>query len=74
MSTPSHAARSDAGSVTSPGGELDAPGGETRGARRLADERAHGLVPRPQRVHDVRPDEAGAAGEEDGHESSKFCQ
>ena len=40
------------------GGELDAPRGEARRARRVAHERAHVLVPRAQRVHDMRPDEA----------------
>ena len=73
VSTPSHAARSAVGIGDVAGRELDAPGGEPRRARRVAHERAHVLVARAQRVHDVRPDEARAAGDEDGH-VSKFFQ
>jgi hypothetical protein len=56
--------------------ELDAPRRELCAAAAVADERAHGHVSRPQSVHDVRPDEARAAGDEDGQAFSfwKFCQ
>jgi len=46
----------------------------TGGAGGLAHQRSHRQLPRAQRVHDVGPDEAGPAGDEDRHEPSKFCQ
>src|SRR5947209_5268737 len=59
----------------SPGRPPGAPRGETSGVRGLAHERAHRRLLRPERVHDVRADEPGPAGDENGHESSpKFCQ
>ena len=39
-----------------------------------AHERAHVVLLRAQRVHDLRADEAGAAGDEDLHALAKFCQ
>jgi len=52
--------------------ELDAPRGEPSGASRIADERTHRELTRAEGVHDVRPDEPGAAGDENGH--SKFLK
>ena len=44
-------------------------------AGRLPHQRPHRCLPRAQCVHDVRPDETGAAGDENGHSPrSKFCQ
>ena len=65
--------RSEAASVTSPVDELGAPRGEPGGAVPIAHERAHRDVAHAQRVHDVRPDEAGPARHEHGHSAgSKF--
>ena len=54
---------------------LDELGAPRRRARAARADRARARAPalaRAQRVHDVRPDEAGAAGDEDGH--SKFLK
>ena len=50
-----------------PLGELDTPAAELlRLARgRIPDERTHRPVLRAERMHDVGPDEAGSAGDED---------
>ena len=52
--------------------ELDAPGRQARRPAAVAHERPHRDLPGAQRMHDVLPDEAGGAGDEDGH--SKFFQ
>ena len=72
-STPSQAFGSEAASVTSPS-TSSAPQAASREARaRIADERPHGDVAHTQRMHDVRPDEPGAARHENGHSPvSKF--
>jgi hypothetical protein len=58
-----------------PDGELDTPGGEARATRGIAHERPHRRLARAQRVDDVRPDEARAAGDENRQvRSSKFFQ
>ena len=57
--------------------ELAAPAREPGGLPPIADEAPDLPALGPQRVHDPRPDEAGAAGDEDGHAASspsKFCQ
>jgi hypothetical protein len=57
--------------------ELAAPGLELFASASVADEAPHRLVPRSQRVHDLRPDEARCAGDEDHRRapsSRKFCQ
>ena len=56
--------------------KVDAPRLQPRRMARIADERAHRQVPRAQRVHDVRADEPGPAGDEYRHapSCSKFCQ
>ena len=55
--------------------QLDSPRREPRRTPRVADERAYGQLPRAQRVHDVTADEAGSAGDENGHSlDSKFLK
>jgi len=54
-------------------GELAAPGFERLRAPRVAHERAHIVLRGAQRVDHLRPDEAGAAGDEDLH-GEKFFQ
>ena len=53
-------------------GELGAPGLERLAAAAVAHERAHVVPRRAESVHDLRPDEAGGAGDED--HCSKFFQ
>ena len=53
--------------------ELGTPCREPGGAPAVSHERPHGDVAHAQRVHDVRPDEARAARDENGHSAdSKF--
>ncbi len=55
--------------------ELAAPRFERRGTLRRADEGANVVLARPQGVDDLRPDEPGAAGDENLHSASwKFRQ
>ena len=54
--------------------ELRAPRGRARAVARVAHEHAHRQLARAQRMHDVRPDEARAAGDEDHSPASKFLK
>ena len=73
-STPSTAAASDAASVTSPCTSSAPHAAGLCAVPQVADEHAHRQVPRAQRVHDVRADEAGAARDEDHSPASKFLK